>query len=169
MDSFSKFRLAGIVSVVSVCGVLATEIVGNVVGEYVIGQIEEWRSPELISAAETDDSVTLAVTPAATPLSPPPGTVIQAATSGAIPGQAVPPPPGAHAAPPPPPAPDHAAAPVPPPSQALPPVVVGPAPGYGPRYRGANRAALQRRAEKWRAMRSQRARKAWTPPRRQHW
>jgi endonuclease YncB( thermonuclease family) len=46
MSSDQRWRWAGIVSVVSIGGVLITEIVANVVGGYISDQIKTWDVPE---------------------------------------------------------------------------------------------------------------------------
>ena len=42
----SRWKWAGIVSVVSICGVLVIEIVANIVGGYISDQIMEWQPPQ---------------------------------------------------------------------------------------------------------------------------
>ncbi len=41
-----RWKWAGIVSVVSICGVLVTEIVANIVGGYISDQIMDWQPPQ---------------------------------------------------------------------------------------------------------------------------
>jgi endonuclease YncB( thermonuclease family) len=45
MDSDKKWRWAGIVSVASICGVILTETVANLLGGYISDQIKSWEPP----------------------------------------------------------------------------------------------------------------------------
>jgi hypothetical protein len=61
-----KWKWAGIVSAVSIGGVLLSEIVANVVGGYISDQLKTWQVPELASAASspvTQGDVTMAAMP----------------------------------------------------------------------------------------------------------
>jgi endonuclease YncB( thermonuclease family) len=51
MSSDQRWKWAGIVSAVSIGGVLLTDIVANVVGGYISDQIKTWQTPEHASAA----------------------------------------------------------------------------------------------------------------------
>ncbi len=61
MSTDQRWKWAGIVSVVSIGGVLITDIVANVVGGYITDQIKTWDVPEQapqakpqVSAVEAD-------------------------------------------------------------------------------------------------------------------
>ena len=53
MSSETRWRWAGIVSAISVGGVLITDIVANVVGGYISEQIKTWDVPDKTPAAQT--------------------------------------------------------------------------------------------------------------------
>jgi endonuclease YncB( thermonuclease family) len=51
MHSDQKWRWAGIVSVVSICGVILTETAANLIGNYISDQIKGWETPKQTTAA----------------------------------------------------------------------------------------------------------------------
>jgi hypothetical protein len=51
MQSDQKWRWAGIVSVVSICGVILTETAANLIGNYISDQIKGWETPKQTTAA----------------------------------------------------------------------------------------------------------------------
>ena len=51
MHSDQKWRWAGIVSVVSICGVILTETAANLIGNYISDQIKGWETPKQVTAA----------------------------------------------------------------------------------------------------------------------
>ena len=165
MDSFNKIRLAGIVSVISICSVLAIEIVGNVVGDYITDQLKGWQGSALTSVTETPVTETSAETAGSVilPVTPPTPSEDVARASvgepqavpGATPSAQVGADPEAEPAPAQDPLPAQEAA-LPPPPEAL---IV---PGQG--NRAANRAALEQRANKWRAQRKWRSNNRWDTP-----
>jgi endonuclease YncB( thermonuclease family) len=68
MSSDQRWKWAGIVSVVSVSGVLLTDIVANVVGGYISDQIKTWQvpvhAPAAAAAAQADTVSSIPATPA---------------------------------------------------------------------------------------------------------
>jgi len=52
MSSDQRWKWAGIVSVVSIGGVLITDIVANVVGGYISEQIKTWQVPDQAKAPD---------------------------------------------------------------------------------------------------------------------
>ena len=54
MHTDQKWKWAGIVSVVSIVGVLLTDVVANVVAGYISDQIKGWEVPEQATAAQNN-------------------------------------------------------------------------------------------------------------------
>jgi endonuclease YncB( thermonuclease family) len=71
MSSDQRWKLAGIVSVISVGGVLLTDIVANVVGGYISDQIKTWQvplhTPAADPAAQSDTVSSIPAAPASQP------------------------------------------------------------------------------------------------------
>ncbi len=71
MSSDQRWKLAGIVSVISVGGVLLTDIVANVVGGYISDQIKTWQvplhTPTADPAAQADTVSSIPAVPASEP------------------------------------------------------------------------------------------------------
>jgi endonuclease YncB( thermonuclease family) len=71
MSSDQRWKLAGIVSVISVGGVLLTDIVANVVGGYISDQIKTWQvplhTPTADPAAQADTVSSIPAAPASEP------------------------------------------------------------------------------------------------------
>jgi hypothetical protein len=153
MNSFNKVRLAGIVSVLSICGVLATEIVGNVIGDYVTDQLKDWQGLEPVPAAETADST-------------PDNVVLPILPAAALPETVIQPPVGEPAA-----AVPEVGGPTPesgvettPSQQAAPSQPPGDLAFPRPDNRAVNRAALKKRIYQWRSQRMLRQSNRWHPP-----